>query len=224
MLHSQPEAYLAVPRSGRGPGVLVLHAWWGLNDTIKDVCDRLAGEGFVAYAPDLYHGKLARTIVEAEALSDQLDSQRARAEVAEAADDLWGRTQPQGGGLGVMGFSLGAYFALQLSIQDPERVRAVTLFYGTGGGDFSRAKASYLGHFAGTDPYEPAAEVDALERTLKSAGRPVKFYRYNNVGHWFFEHDRSDAYHEGMARLAWDRTIAFLRATLSPSPADLPAA
>jgi carboxymethylenebutenolidase len=69
MQSSQPEGYLAVSASGEGPGVLVLHAWWGLNDTMKEVCDRLARQGFIAYAPDLYHGKLASTIEEAEVLS-----------------------------------------------------------------------------------------------------------------------------------------------------------
>ena len=124
----------------------------------------------------------------------------------------------------MIGFSLGAYYALQLSVDDPERVRAVALFYGTGDGDFSRAKATYLGHFAGVDPYEPAAEVDGLESKLKSAGRPVTFYRYEGLGHWFFERDRPDAYNEAASRLAWDRTVAFLREALPPSPADLTAA
>jgi carboxymethylenebutenolidase len=117
----------------------------------------------------------------------------------------------------VAGFSLGAYFALQLSVDEPERVRAVALFYGTGDGDFNRAKASYLGHFAETDPYEPPEQVDWLERTLKSAGRPATFYRYAGVGHWFFEPDRPDAYSEAAARLAWERTVAFLMQALLPT-------
>jgi carboxymethylenebutenolidase len=187
-----------------------------LNDTIKEVCDRLAGEGFVAYAPDLYHGKLASTIAEAEALSDQLDAEAASADALSAVDHLWGRLQPRDRQLGVVGFSLGANFALTLSVDDPERVRAVVLFYGTGGGDFHRAKASYLCHFADTDPYEPAEGVEWLEATLKSAGRSAAFYRYQGVGHWFFERDRPDAYDEAAAGLAWDRTVDFLRRTLSP--------
>lgn len=224
MPRSRPEGYLALPRSGGGPGVLVLHAWWGLSEAIKDACDRLAREGFVAYAPDLYQGRLALTIEDAEALSDQLDAERVKADIADAVDQLWGRVQPRDGGLGVVGFSLGANYALKLSVDDPERVRAVALFYGTGGGDFSRAKAAYLGHYAATDPYEPAADVDWLEAALESSGRPVTFYRYEGVGHWFFERDRPDAFEEAAARLAWDRTLAFLNRRLSPSPADLAAA
>jgi carboxymethylenebutenolidase len=223
---SQPEGYLAVPASGEGPGVLVLHAWWGLNATMKEVCDRLAGEGFVAYAPDLFHGRIASTIEEAEALVNQVeqDTGSVIAGTAEAVDYLWGRVQAHDRGLGVIAFSFGAYYALQLSGKDPERVRAVTLFYGTGEGEFDRARAAYMGHFADTDPFEPAENVDWLENALKSSGRPVTFYRYEGVGHWFFEQDRPDAFDEPSARLAWERTVAFLRETLSPSPADLSAA
>ena len=218
MKQSGPEGYLAVPNTGGGPGVLVLHAWWGLNDTMKEVCDRLAGEGFVAFAPDLYRGKLASTIEEAEVLGRQLDdnADRAKADIAAAVDYLWERVTLQEHGLGVLGFSLGAYYALQLSADDPRRVRAVVLFYGTGDADFHRAKAAYLGHFAGNDPYEPPEGVDWLENTIMSSGRPVRFYRYEGVGHWFFESDRPDAFDEPAAQLAWDRSVAFLRETLSP--------
>ena len=68
MTHPQPQGFLAVPPTAKGPGVLVLHAWWGLNDTIKAFCTRLAEAGFVAFAPDLYHGQVADTIADAEPL------------------------------------------------------------------------------------------------------------------------------------------------------------
>lgn len=204
--------YLATPRSGKGPGVLVLHAWWGLNGALRDVCDRLAALGFVAYAPDLYHGQLATTIEEAESLGRKLDldAERAKADTRAAVNRLWDYVGDRTKGISVIGFSLGAYYALQLSGADPERVRAVVLFYGTGDGDFNRAKATYMGHFAGSDPYEPAESVDWLENTLKSSNRPATFYRYEGVGHWFFEPDRVDAYNEAAASLAWERTVAFL--------------
>jgi carboxymethylenebutenolidase len=92
----------------------------------------------------------------------------------------------------------------------------VVLFYGTGGGDFSSSKAAYLGHFAENDEYEPQANVDELEASLKSAGRPVTFHRYSGAGHWFFEPDRPQAYHPAAASLAWDRTLAFLRSREQP--------
>jgi carboxymethylenebutenolidase len=183
-----------------------------LNGALRDVCDRLAALGFVAYAPDLYHGQLATTIEEAESLGRKLDldAERAKADTRAAVNRLWEYVGDRTKGISVIGFSLGAYYALQLSGADPERVRAVVLFYGTGDGDFNRAKATYMGHFAGSDPYEPAESVDWLENTLKSSNRPATFYRYEGVGHWFFEPDRVDAYNEAAASLAWERTVAFL--------------
>jgi carboxymethylenebutenolidase len=194
---------------------LVLHPWWGLNDTIKGVCDRLAKEGFIACAPDLYHGQVAVTIQEAELLSSKLDPEQAKADVAAAVTLLGERLKPEDQELGVIGFSLGAYYALELSVDEPERIRAVVLFYGTGPGDYRRAKAAYLGHFAQIDDYEPASVVDGLETALRTAGRPVTFYRYEGVGHWFFEPDRPAAYNPSAAQLAWERTLVFLRNTLT---------
>lgn len=212
MPQSQPQGFLALPTTGKGPGVLVLHAWWGLNNTIKAFCSQLAEFGFVAFAPDLYHGQVADTIPGAEALGKALDANylQARAEIAEATKFLHERAEPANG-LAVIGFSLGAYYALGLAAAAPEHIRSVVVFYGTGGDDFSNAKAAYLGHFAENDPYEPPANVDELEAALKQAGRPVTFYRYPGTGHWFFEPDRPDAYNPAAAKLAWDRTLAFLK-------------
>jgi hypothetical protein len=94
MLYTQPEGYFADPPTGHGPGVLVLHTWWGLNDTIKNVCDRLAQEGFVAFAPDLYHGQIAETIGDAERLSSQAEIEPIRADIAAAVDFLCQRIAP----------------------------------------------------------------------------------------------------------------------------------
>ncbi len=118
-------------------------------------------------------------------------------------------------GLAVIGFSLGAYYALDLAAADPEHIRSVVIFYGTGGDDFSNASAAYLGHFAENDEYEPQSNVDALEESLRRAGGgslgAVTFYRYPDTGHWFFEPDRPQAYNQAAANLAWERTLAFLK-------------
>lgn len=205
--------FLATPEGGEGPGVLVLHAWWGLNETIRGVCTRLAEAGFVAFAPDLYHGKVADTIADAESFGSALDANqpKVRAEVADAVQFLSERASQAERGLAVIGFSLGTYYALGLSAAAPEHIHSVVVFYGTGGGDFSASRAAYLGHFAENDPYEPLSNVDELEEALKDAGRSVTFYRYPGVGHWFFEPDRSDAYNPAAADLAWKRTIDFLK-------------
>jgi carboxymethylenebutenolidase len=211
MLQSQPTDFLALPPSGKGQGVLVLHAWWGLNDTIKNFCTRLAGEGFTAYAPDLYHGKLATTIPEAEALRDALDWKKSIPEISAAAEYLQDRCGEPKKSMAVIGFSLGAFFALNLSVTDPERINKVVVFYGTGPADFTKSRASYLGHFAENDPFEPESEVAGLEDSLRAAGRPVVFFKYKGTGHWFFEPDRADAYNPEAAKLAWERTLTFLK-------------
>ena len=216
MTHPQPQGFLALPPTGTGNAVLVLHAWWGLNDTMKACCTRLAESGFVAFAPDLYHGKVADNIAEAETLGQALDTNhlQAKAEIAEATMFLNERAGQAERGLAVIGFSLGAYYALDLAAADPEHIHSVVLFYGTDGtmgSDFSNSKAEYLGHFAENDEFEPQSNIDNLEESLRRAGRPVTFYRYSGTGHWFFEPDRSDAYNQAAASLAWDRTLAFLR-------------
>ena len=213
MTHSQPQGFLAVPPTGKGPGVLVLHAGWGLNDTMKAFCTQLAEAGFVAFAPDLYHGQVADTIPAAETLGKALDANhlQAKAEIADATRFLDERVGQAERGLAVIGFSLGAYYALDLAAAAPEHIRSVVIFYGTGGGDCSNSRAAYLGHFAEKDEFEPQSNIDNLEESLRRAGRPVTFYRYSGTGHWFFEPDRSQAYNQAAASLAWDRTLAFLR-------------
>lgn len=221
MTTSQPEGYLATPSSGNGPGVLVLHAWWGLNDFFRGFCDQLAQEGFVALAPDMYSGKIARTVEEAEHLMSQWNEEQAVPPIIlPAIEDLSKRTAVNGHGLGVVGFSMGAYWALWLAQNKPELIRAVTLFYGTngGGGDFRQSKAAYLGHFAERDPYETESAIQELEKNLKGANRPTTFYTYPGTGHWFFEKDRQEAYHAQAAQLAWDRTLAFLNDSMAGKP------
>lgn len=207
-----PTGYLAQPQGGTGTAVLVLHAWWGLTNVIKDVCDRLAALGFVAYAPDLYHGQLAATIEEAEQLSSQLDGERARAETAVSVTTLLQYATNQT--IGVIGFSMGASFATHLAGEDPEHVRAVVVFYGAGEGNFEQMQATFLGHFAENDPYEPAEWVEWMENELKKAGKTAVFHHYPNAGHWFFEPDRPDAYNKAAAQLAWEHTTAFLHQNL----------
>ncbi len=209
----QPDGFFALPSAGKGPGVLVLHAWWGLNDTVKAFCTRLAEAGFATFAPDLYLGQVADTIVGAEALADSLDSVQAKAKIVEAAHFLDAHIDQPGRPVAVIGFSLGAFFALDFAAAHPDHVHSVVIFYGTGEGDFSGSRAAFLGHFAESDPYEPQSNVDWLENALRQAGREVTFHQYPGTGHWFFEPDREDAYNEAAADLAWERTVNFLRAS-----------
>ena len=202
--------YLALPEKPRG-GVLVLHAWWGLNDFFKSFCDRLASHGFLAMAPDLYGGPVAKTVSEAKELASSFDENSKAPPVVLGAMDYL-RSQPSQSWLrtGVVGFSMGAAWALWLSTKRPEDVGAVVVFYGTYLLDFSKAKASFLGNFAPEDEWEPTATVKALEQKIRGARREVTFHFYPGTRHWFFEEDRPDAYDREAASLAWNRTLEFL--------------
>jgi carboxymethylenebutenolidase len=205
--------YLSLPKTDTGAGVLVLHAWWGLNDTFRRFCDRLAGEGFVALAPDLYNGALATTREEAYRLMRQMDKAAARKTLNAALKDLTAHPTVDRPGIGVVGFSLGGYYALGLACQKPKNITAVVTFYGTGRGKFSEAQAAFLGHFAEDDEFEAAADVLQLEQHIRQAGKAVAFYTYPGTKHWFFEPDRPE-YNPVAAQLAWERTSAFLHKEL----------
>ncbi|MEN9934678.1 MAG: hypothetical protein RLZZ387_1257 [Chloroflexota bacterium] len=206
--------YEAIPAAGTGPGVLVLHAWWGLNDVFRGLCDRLAAEGFVAVAPDLWGGAVATTVDEAEGLIRQGDGATMFQAASDALAHLRSHPAVRGSGLGAIGFSMGAAWALSLAGVRPE-LRAVTLFYGNGEADFTAARAAFLCHFAENDPWEPDEGVRALEDALRAAGREAQVHRYPGASHWFFEEDRPDAYNPEAAALAWERTLAFLRERLA---------
>lgn len=211
---AKPEGFLAEPKSGHGRGVLVLHPWWGLNADVKALCTRLADSGYVAFAPDLFGGKLATTPDEAEALVKAHQSKEAEitAQIREAAAFLGERTGNRE--IAVLGLSFGAYYALEFSNLEPTRVRAVVVFYGTGAEEFGKSKAAYLGHFAENDDFEPKESVDGLKKLLTNAGRPATFHTYPGIGHWFFEPGVKTAYNKAAAELAWERTLEFLRANL----------
>ncbi|MBA3947005.1 MAG: dienelactone hydrolase family protein [Herpetosiphonaceae bacterium] len=206
--------YLAVPKRGHGPGVLVLHAWWGLTATFKHVCDRLAAEGFVAFAPDLYDGRTAATINEAKDLMNSSDFERMRTTALAALARL--HTAPIIGqrGLGMVGFSMGANWAFLLNDLRPDDIAAVVTFYGTGEMNFSTSHAAYLGHYAEHDEFDSLETVRELEAQIRSAGREVTFHVYPETEHWFFEEDRPEAYDATAAHLAWARTTAFLHSQL----------
>jgi carboxymethylenebutenolidase len=208
---SQSEGYLSNPKTSNGSRLLVLHAWWGLNKTIKNYCDQLAREGFTVYAPDLYHGKLTDEIETAEFYSNELSLDQARIDLDNAIELLLDQPPHSNENISVIGFSLGAYLALDLSNNRPEKINKVVVYYGTGPDDYSNAKASYLGHFAEFDVFEPQTNVDELEFALKKTNRPYIFYQYPNTSHWFCEPDRVDAYINETATLAWERTLEFLR-------------
>ncbi|QBD76646.1 dienelactone hydrolase family protein [Ktedonosporobacter rubrisoli] len=212
--------YLALPKQSSGPGVLVLHAWWGLTKPFQQVCDRLAEAGFVALAPDLYQGKTATTIEDAKSFASALnqDEERVIADITGAVQFLHQHNAPHlsgnSGKLGLIGFSLGGGYAFDTSVNLAGDIAAVVSFYATYPGlDYSRAQAAYLCHFAEDDPFEPAESVAQMVQELQATGRSVTSYTYPGTKHWFFEENRPE-YDALAARLAWERTIAFLHERL----------
>ena len=199
-------AYLASPAEG-GPGVLVLHAWWGLKPFFKDVCDRLAEQGFVAFAPDLRDGQIAATIEEAKQLMEKSDGQLVGDTVMAAKDYLRTLTKNK---IGAVGFSMGGAWALILASYKPEEVAAIVLFYGNEGVDYGKITARVMGHYSDNDEWEPYEYVENTFKELKTAGVDGTLHVYPGVGHWFVEEDRPE-YDPVAAKLAWDRTIEFLK-------------
>ncbi len=209
--------YLATPPGGSGPGVLVLHAWWGLNDFIKQVCDRLAAQGFVAFAPDMVHGDVVTTREAADELVSQVDGADVSALLSQAVAEFRSHPTVTRGQIGVVGFSFGAAWALELATRlAPQSIKAVTVYYGNYPGlEYDQTHAAFLGHFAASDEFEPTEEVHTTEANMREAGRDVTFHHYPGTGHWFAEEDRPDAYNAAAAALAWKRTIEFLTTTLT---------
>jgi carboxymethylenebutenolidase len=202
-------AYVASPERG-GPGVLVLHAWWGLKPFFKQVCDQIAEQGFIALAPDLYQGRLANTIDEAKALLEKRDFELMGETVEAATNHL--SSLCGGKPIGVLGFSMGAAWALAVAAHESD-VAAAVLFYGINEVDFSKVNSKILGHYSDSDEWEPLDGMRAMEQDMKKAGVDATFHIYPKVGHWFVETDRPE-YDSAAAQLAWDRTFKFLKKTL----------
>jgi carboxymethylenebutenolidase len=210
-VNGQPaKGYLALPSEIDAPGVIVLHAWWGLNPFFRGICDRLAAEGFVAFAPDLNEGKVAQTVEEAKQIMTESDFARKHAIVATTPDFLRGRPEVRKEAFSVIGFSMGASWSLALSSERPDAIQKVVIFYGTEGADFSRIRAELLGHFSDVDEWEPMDGVRAMEADMRAAGMDPLLYTYPSTSHWFFEEDRPE-YDAESSELAWTRTLEFLR-------------
>jgi carboxymethylenebutenolidase len=218
--------YLATPPSGRGPGVVVIQEWWGLNAHIRDLCDRFAAEGFVALAPDLYHGKETKEPDEAGKLLMELDLAEAARDMLGAGTWLAQSERTAGDRVGIVGFCMGgalAIFAATLS----DVFAAVVPFYPYMGvtaaarPDVTNIKGAVLGHFAEKDEAYTHEQVDALEAELRGAAVSVEFFWYSGADHAFFNDTRPEVYDPDAALLSWDRTRAFFRTHLATTVAPV---
>ncbi|MCA1712360.1 MAG: dienelactone hydrolase family protein [Actinobacteria bacterium] len=215
---SQAHGYLATPPSGSGPGVIVIQEWWGLTDHIADVADRLAAEGFVALAPDLFGGKVAHDADEAMTLLTELPVDRAARDLSGAVDYLQASEAVTAEKVGAIGFCMGGGFVLMLAAQQGDRIGAAVPFYGVGPGvpsTYTGVKAAVQGHYALEDQMYPAEQAKALEQQIRDeAGVPVEFFYYE-AGHAFHnDENKMGTYSAEDAATAWGRAVEFLKANV----------
>ncbi len=209
--------YLKLPDSGSGPGVIVIQEWWGLTDHIADVCDRLAGEGFVALAPDLFGGATTHDAEEAGRLMAELPEDRAARDLGGAVDFLLGHDAVTGQAVGTVGFCMGGGFVIQLAAQQGERIAAAVPFYGViqTPPDFGAIKAAVLGHYAETDDFAPPKAALDMGVAIREAGGSAAINVYGGTQHAFFNDENPlGNYDPDAAAIAWQRTVAFLRQRL----------
>jgi carboxymethylenebutenolidase len=210
--------YLATPEGGQGPGVIVIQEWWGLVDHIRDVCDRFAAVGYVALAPDLYHGVTIAEPDEAGKAMMALKMDQAAKDMSGAVDELVRRSgRPK---IGVIGFCMGGGLALVLATQRPDAVAAVVPCYGViawpdAQPDYSQLTAAVQGHYAGNDDFFTPEAAEALGEQLRALGKDVEIFIYPDTDHAFFNDTRPEVYDADAAQAVWDRSLAFFASHLS---------
>jgi carboxymethylenebutenolidase len=210
-------AHLAVPASGRGPGVVVVHEAFGLDDFPRGVCERLARAGFVGLAPDLFDGRIAADAAEAAALFAALDPRRVEQDLDAAVHALLCHDAVEGSRVGVLGFCIGGHLALAAGCRNA-RVGAVVDFYGLFDAprlDLAALRAPVLAVFAERDEFIPAEAVARLEQELRAAGKRAAVLVQPGARHGFMNETRPDRFDAGAAAESWDRLLAFLRAELA---------
>lgn len=211
------QGYLAVPDTGSGPGVIVVQEWWGLDSGIKEMADRLAAAGFVALAPDLYHGELAAhdEMDKAGELMTALPPDRAARDMSGAVDFLDAHEATTGEALGVMGFCMGGMLSFILAANRPDKIKAAVPFYGFPTGDsqpdYSKIEAAIQGHMAEHDDFFPPAAAAELESTLKQLGKSVTITVHPGSGHAFMApHNALGTQNQALYDEIWPRATAFL--------------
>lgn len=216
------QGYLAKPQKLEGaPAIVVIQEWWGLNDQIRGVADRLAQSGYLALVPDLYRGKSTVEEEEAHHLMDGLDFGDA------ASQDIRGAVQylkAQSERVGITGYCMGGALTLLALGQIPE-LSAAVVWYGFPPLEYldaTRIKVPVLAHWATQDEFFPAATVDALEAKLREANVDVEFHRY--LAHHAFANETAvgpgrisrTQFDPAWSQMAWDRTLTFWGRELWP--------
>jgi carboxymethylenebutenolidase len=206
--------YIALPESGTGPAVIVIQEWWGLVGHITDIVDRFAAAGFVALAPDLYHGQAASEPDQAKKLMMELELDRAGEEIVTAAKYLAAMKNTTSDRVGVVGFCMGGSLAIWSGTLSDQITATVGFYPGASwerhAPDWSRysGKASII-HCAEGDGTSAAPGIQEALTEINGAGGDAVAYDYQGTGHAFFNDDRPEVFNESAAKLAWARTINF---------------
>lgn len=218
---SEASGYLVTPESGSGPGVLVIQEWWGLDSGIKEMADRLGAAGFVALAPDLYHGELAAhdEMDKAGQLMQSMPPDRAARDMSGAIDYLDGLDAVTGRGIGVVGFCMGGMLSFLIAAGRPDKVTAAVPFYGFPQGDmepdWSKLTATMRGHMAAHDDYFGPEAAAALEAKLRGMGKDVTLTVHPGTGHAFMApHNALGTLNEEVASVIWPQVVSFLHEQL----------
>ena len=213
--------YFVTPASGSGPGLLVIQEWWGLDSGIKEMADRLGAAGFVALAPDLYHGELAAhdEMDKAAHLMQSMPPDRAGRDMSGAIDFLANHASVKGKGIGVVGFCMGGMLAFIIGANRPDKIKALVPFYGFPQGDaepdWSKLTASVSGHMAEKDNFFPPDKAKALEAKLRAMGKDVTLTVHPGTGHAFMApHNALGTLNKEVAAKVWPEVLAFLHKTL----------
>jgi carboxymethylenebutenolidase len=205
--------YLVLPESGgKHPAMLVIHEWWGLNDWVKEQARRLAEQGYVALAVDLYRGQVAYDPSLAHELMRGMPQDRAVRDLKAAFDYLAARQDVNKEKIGSVGWCMGGGFSLLLAVDEP-RLAACVLNYGsmpTDSADIQKIHAPVLGNFGADDRGIPPSAVEAFERAMKGANKSVDVKVYPGAGHAFENPNNKLGYREVAAEDAWKRTLTFL--------------
>ena len=211
------QAVLYTPE-GKGPfpALVVIHEWWGLNDWVKEQASKLAEEGYVALAIDLYRGKVADTPELAHELSRGLPEDRALRDLRAAVNFLQSQSNVRKDHIASIGWCMGGGFSLDVALQEPT-LRAAVVNYGhlaTDPDALKKINASILGNFGGKDAGIPVDDVKKFEQTLKQNGKKIDVKIYPDAGHGFENPNNKAGYRADDAADAWQRTLAFLANSL----------
>lgn len=209
--------FVASPeKPGRYPAVIVVHEWWGLNDWVKDQTQKIADQGYVALAVDLYGGKVTTDPTEANELARAVGQNRALGDLVAGVIYLSGRKDVDRDRIGSVGWSMGGGYSLRLAIFD-RRLRACVVNYGalpTDPNDLSLITAPVLGNFGADDRGITPTDVRAFEKSMKAANKFVDVKIYDSAGHAFENPANTSGYRPEAAADAWTRTINFLNKAL----------